>query len=214
MTAKSGVAAANNSLKVTTGFGGLCLKFVRTAWQVPAKYASAKSAWANAKKRHKGLSGIPVGAPLFMSHPKSKYGHVVIWLGNNKVRSTNSSTNRVATYDLDTWTKKWGYTIQGWTEDLNGVDLPIDPKTPAKPKPKPDPIPGILDEGDRGVRVRHLQEGLNTIFPSYSKLAADGLFGDKTEKVIKEFQKRSGLKVDGIVGPATKAKLAKAGVRF
>lgn len=35
----------------------------------------------------------------------------------------------------------------------------------------------------------------------------DGEFGPKTENALREFQKKNGLDVDGIAGPATYAKL-------
>lgn len=214
MTAASGAAAAARANQITTGYGGLCLQFVRTCWGVPAKYVNAKTAWAQAKKRHPGLDRIPVGAPLFMSHPKSKDGHVVIYLGGNSVRSTNSATGRVATYSIATW-QGWGYTVQGWTEDLNGVDLPIDP-TPIAPPPSGPPAAGnvVLNRGDKGVRVSNMQASLNSHFPAYSKLKVDGDFGPATEKVVKEFQRRTGLVQDGIVGPATTSMMNKYGIVF
>lgn len=54
---------------------------------------------------------------------------------------------------------------------------------------------------------KYLQTKLNTKYPSYSKLVVDGDFGDATEKVVMEFQRRSKLKPDGIVGPVTWSKL-------
>lgn len=41
------------------------------------------------------------------------------------------------------------------------------------------------------------------MFASYSKLVVDGDFGPATESVVREVQRRSGLAVDGIVGPET-----------
>lgn len=208
MTTASGAAAAAKSLSITTGYGGLCLQFVRTCWGVPAKYVNAKTAWAKAVKKHPGLDRIPVGAPLFMSHPKSKDGHVVIYLGGNSVRSTNSATGRVATYSIATW-QSWGYTVLGWSEDLNGVDLPIDPTPVAPPRPvTPPPAAGPVPS----QRIKNLQAGLNRAFPAYSKLAVDGFDGPKTKAVVKEFQRRTGLVQDGNVGPLTTAKLAKYGI--
>lgn len=51
--------------------------------------------------------------------------------------------------------------------------------------------------------VRQIQKAL--------KLYPDGIFGILTEEAVKEFQENNGLKVDGIVGPATLAVLLKQG---
>jgi N-acetylmuramoyl-L-alanine amidase len=47
--------------------------------------------------------------------------------------------------------------------------------------------------------VRQIQKALH--------LLADGIFGSQTEEAVKNFQAKNGLKADGIVGPATLAKL-------
>lgn len=109
----------------TTGYGGMCLAFVRTAFDVPAKYASARAAWAGASRRHEtsSLSGIPVGAPVWMDHPKSVYGHVVIHAGGGQIITTNSATNRIHLHNLSVW-QGWGYTVLGWAEDINGQTIP------------------------------------------------------------------------------------------
>lgn len=70
------------------------------------------------------------------------------------------------------------------------------------------PYPTItLRIGDRGHEVRQLQALLNLDYPLYSKLDEDGIFGPRTDAVIREFQRRAGLWVDGIAGPETLAKL-------
>ena len=38
-------------------------------------------------------------------------------------------------------------------------------------------------------------------------LEIDGEFGRKTENALREYQKKNGLEVDGVAGPATYAKL-------
>lgn len=53
----------------------------------------------------------------------------------------------------------------------------------------------ILKKGLKGAPVKRLQEKLG--------VKADGDFGPGTEKALKEFQKASGLAVDGIAGPDT-----------
>jgi len=60
-----------------------------------------------------------------------------------------------------------------------------------------------LRRGSTGKEVADLQAFLNRVFPRYSSLAVDGAFGERTEAVVKEFQRRSGLEPDGIVGPLT-----------
>lgn len=64
-----------------------------------------------------------------------------------------------------------------------------------------------LKVGSRGPNVRALQTFLNRVYPAYSKLATDGIYGSKTAAVVREFQRRSGLASDGIVGPRTWAAL-------
>lgn len=84
-------------------------------------------------------------------------------------------------------------------------------KPPAKPsKPSGD---AVLRRGSTGSAVRRLQAFLNTAFPSYSELAVDGAFGPATERVVREFQKRAIVRVDGVVGSATWAKLRAFGYR-
>lgn len=53
--------------------------------------------------------------------------------------------------------------------------------------------------GSTGAVVKQIQEALF--------LLADGIYGAMTEDAVKIFQRENGLTVDGIVGPATLAKL-------
>lgn len=53
--------------------------------------------------------------------------------------------------------------------------------------------------GSTGAVVKQIQEALF--------LLADGIYGVMTEDAVKNFQRENGLTVDGIVGPATLAKL-------
>ena len=72
----------------------------------------------------------------------------------------------------------------------------------------------VLQIGSKGEDVRRLQDGLNRVFPSYSRLVEDGSYGPATAAVVKEFQSRSRLTADGIVGTRTREALNKNGVRF
>lgn len=63
----------------------------------------------------------------------------------------------------------------------------------------------VLRRGARGADVAALQAALAG---SGYTLRADGIFGPRTEAVVRRFQKDAGLSVDGIVGPATRTALA------
>lgn len=62
-----------------------------------------------------------------------------------------------------------------------------------------------LLNGDTGSQVRAMQADLKKA--GYS-LAVDGIFGDGTEKAVKSFQLKNGLKDDGVFGKASRSKLA------
>lgn len=91
-------------------------------------------------------------------------------------------------------------------------------------RPTPTPTPATvatLKQGSRGDRVRRLQQGLRRTFPAYRHhvapkgrlLAVDGIFGAHTERWVREFQRRSKLADDGIVGPRTLRELNRHGIR-
>lgn len=65
----------------------------------------------------------------------------------------------------------------------------------------------ILRNGSSGTHVRYLQECLNALGAS---LVCDGRMGLKTVNALKDFQKRSGIKIDGIYGNASRDALKRA----
>jgi hypothetical protein len=71
--------------------------------------------------------------------------------------------------------------------------------TPTTPTPIRD-----LRRGDTGEDVKKLQWALTD---AGYLCKADGQFGPITERIVKDFQRHHGLKVDGIVGPKTRAAL-------
>lgn len=196
---------------VSKGYGGLCLQFVRLAYGVGAKYPSAISAWNNAKVKHRTSStaGIPVGAPIFMSG--SKYGHIAIYAGNGNMRTTNSATNRIHTMSVASWTRM-GYTLLGWTEDLNGVRV----------VPQGGSSGG--GGGGGGLRVdgiwgpattRALQKALGTTqdgvissqYPFNAIKAIEGVQWNSRNPsgsdMVRALQRKLGVNVDGSLGPNT-----------
>jgi hypothetical protein len=68
-------------------------------------------------------------------------------------------------------------------------------------------MPATLRLGSFGPEVKQLQEFLNLLPTLLPRLLPDGRFGPKTHGRTMEFQKKSFLIPDGIVGPFTWAKL-------
>lgn len=81
------------------------------------------------------------------------------------------------------------------------------PKTTKKVVSPSLPKRGYFKLGDKGVNVKRLQTLLSKL--KYSFGAIDGVYGEKTEKAIKRFQKKNKLKVDGKVGKKTLAAIKK-----
>lgn len=89
-------------------------------------------------------------------------------------------------------------------QEFNGTKGTPAPSRPSTPISAPS---AVLKNGSKGEAVKKLQAFMNRVYPRYSKLVVDGIFGYHTEVAVEEFQKRSGLVKDGIVGPKTLAKL-------
>ncbi len=66
----------------------------------------------------------------------------------------------------------------------------------------------ILKKGSSGSQVKALQKRLIAAGFSLSKYGADGSYGDETVQAVKALQKKAGIAVDGIYGPATEKALA------
>ncbi|AWY06653.1 lysin A [Microbacterium phage Zeta1847] len=92
--------------------------------------------------------------------------------------------------------------------DTNGyLDWWLARKAAPAPAPAASGRPTIR-KGSSGQAVRDLQARLKSNYALYAgRLVVDGKFGPATEAAVREFQRRAGLKVDGIVGPATWARL-------
>jgi hypothetical protein len=108
-----------------------CLNNVRTALDIGSKYDWAIHAWEGAQHRHVYHAGhhIPFGAPVF-SKGSSAYGHIFLAGGRFKNGARIFWTNdqhgdgRITPVELSFFSLHWGHKVLGWTEDLNGVDIP------------------------------------------------------------------------------------------
>ena len=64
---------------------------------------------------------------------------------------------------------------------------------------------GAVAWGDRGAEVTKIQQRLRQF--GYMSAPADGIFGQATYEAVVYFQRKNGLRADGVVGPATAAAL-------
>lgn len=69
----------------------------------------------------------------------------------------------------------------------------------------------LLEKGSKGSAVRDLQGHLNAAYDKYrdtiAPLEITGVFDERTYIRLRDWQRRAGLKVDGLVGPKTWKKL-------
>ena len=62
-----------------------------------------------------------------------------------------------------------------------------------------------LKKGSRGAAVKTLQTALKDLGFYQGKI--DGIFGNGTRNAVKAYQRKNGLKADGVAGPKTLGKL-------
>jgi len=138
-----------------------------------------------------------------------KEGTVIFMLRDGKPPMTAGSGKHVTTADKDFVYENKGYfpALGGNQSDEICVKQYTQKTIYAVFYPEYEPPKHkTLRKGDKGPKVRELQEDLNHF--GY-RLAVDGSFGAKTENAVKKFQTSNSLKIDGIVGPRTWAMIDK-----
>ena len=110
---------------------GWCAVFTRSAFGAPAigdhdgdGAADAEDVWKAAKHKHPETNParIPRGVPVFWAGGGGDHGHAAVSVGNSLMWSTDvKRTGYVDLVPIDDVRRKWGLTLLGWTEDINGV---------------------------------------------------------------------------------------------
>jgi hypothetical protein len=118
------IIAARTQSQNGPQFGeGECLMRVHDCYGIGALFPSAAAGWTGARMKHPTADPavIPRGYPVWWTGGSHGFGHVAIAAGNGMCWS--SDIRRIGFFDLvpiDEIHAKWGLTLVGWTEDLNG----------------------------------------------------------------------------------------------
>ncbi|HEX3237939.1 MAG TPA: peptidoglycan-binding domain-containing protein [Gaiellaceae bacterium] len=88
------------------------------------------------------------------------------------------------------------------------VTVTVQTSTAASTVPAAEAPSQPLKPGDTGSQVKTLQQALAAL--GYSAGKPDGVYGPSTTSAVERFQLAKGLDEDGVVGPATLAKLQSA----
>ena len=222
--------AVKNAKSYNTYQTGMCLNFVYNCIAKGGSYDLpwAQKAWDASKQKVTDGSTPPAGAPVYWSGGSKAYGHVAISLGNGLVRSTDiPEKGKVGDIKIADLSKNWGFTLLGWTRDyagdiIKGLEAPVvvvPPKPPVVVVPPVVTQPVLQPGCPNSKAVYNLQSGLMKVFPHFStniRTLGGGpneIYGPQTQKSVKEFQTRSGLLSDAIVGPVTWKELGKYGIK-
>lgn len=181
---------------------------------------NAKDWYSVAKSNGYKCSKTPtVGSVAVFSG--NQYGHVAFVeevKANGDIVISESNWSH-AFFAVKTITKSsgylycYGYPLIGFVANPNAKPAPTPTPTPT-PSTSFLPSRGYFAKGDVSANVGKIASYMYKTFPSYtSKSALGDIYGDNLIASIKEFQRRTGLKADGLVGKDTLTKLKSFGFK-
>lgn len=171
-----------------------CAQFSRRALEAVGiqMVSGANSQWERTKWETYGSIGLlPRDKVCLVFRDDGDHmGHVGVYQGDGTVIHAKGHDYGVVLQNIDDVKfTHWGIPAGLYEEGEVGVNHPV------------------LRRGDSGPDVVYLQTLLCDVGET---LTADGKFGEKTEKAVKDFQQLYKLTVDGVVGPKTWDALEKA----
>jgi hypothetical protein len=183
---------------------GMCLKFVRTCYNVQPAYATAAIAWSKTRYRH--ASTPPKGVPVWWTGGSRGFGHVAISAGGGYVISTDAGgRGRVGRTSIAHITNAWGQTYRGWTEDINRI------RVYSPGNRSGGAMSSVVDASAVAALFRRRQRH-GAVLMIQRALAAEvgldyssgpGVPGPRTKAAYKEWQRKLGFRgadADGIPG--------------
>lgn len=172
---------------------GMCLWHVQDAFNAPHLYPSAIAQWNAAKTKHTGRD-IPIGAPVY--YRGGRYGHIVIYVGNGRVRSSDAGgSGRMATVPIDWFAQHWGYQYAGWSEDIGGQRITFDDKTDVYVKRLK---PGVDDSDSvRELRYRLIKRGFLKVSKPLSLERPGNKYTKAVQAAVNKWQAKHGYAQTG-----------------
>ncbi|MCL2542747.1 MAG: hypothetical protein FWE71_09875 [Nocardioidaceae bacterium] len=154
---------------------GMCQDFTHSAFGVPSDGTpSAAAAWERAKYRHPETdpANIPRGVPVFWTGGSHGFGHAAVSRGGGSVWGTDLVRDgQVDVYPINDVHTKWGLTLAGWTEDIDGVRV-WQPDA-AKPAPEKKPAPAAPSAPKHATAKDALDAALASLHDGRSHLEKD-----------------------------------------
>jgi hypothetical protein len=109
---------------------GWCLQYVRQAFGLPARYATATDAWEASTSKHRDRNFPPgLWVPVWYGLADEPAGHVVLRAPDGSVYSTSDLSTTPHHHpdlaDLEDYYAYYGMTLtyRGWTEDVAGYPV-------------------------------------------------------------------------------------------
>lgn len=157
-------------------------------------------------------------------------GHVGVYIGGGYVIEAKGFSAGVVKTALKSrpW-KRWGkcpfITYEATKNTATATKPAKKPATSSQGTTKKEnsflPARGYFKRGDEGENVKKINDFYYNTFPSYEKAlkrkkenVKGDYFGENTEAWTREFQKRTGLEVDGFIGKLTLAEMKKYGFKY
>ena len=191
-------------------YPGMCEKFVRTSFGLPAMYPTATAAYLGSKADGTIYTDKmpPAGVPVYWSIPGNPAGHVALSIGGGKAISTSnenmSGANGIVTIDISRY--KGGY--RGWSDFYHGKRVytkPVTVVTSSKPKPSASTLyKGKIDGKFEAMSIESWQAWLKR--RGYYAHAIDGVMEVESWKAVQRWLTNDGYynrAIDGKPGEWT-----------
>lgn len=184
---KNGLIEQANYLKSHCSYTGNMLNMLNVGFEIVARNQTAHA------QMQKGDLELNENYHVAMAIDRDNIVHA---------RSSEGTTNTIDDSGNEIRTQPWYNYSHGWTHRLRftGKGLNLNSSTNTSTTT----TKNWIEYGDRGNDVKILQTKLNKV--GY-KLEVDGICGNATVSVIKDFQKKYNLAVDGQAGKNTITKL-------